>query len=223
MSRREHVPLSFAQERLWFLERLEPGQSAYHIPAPVRLRGPLEVWALERALGALLARHESLRTVLRAEQGQPVQQVLPPVPFVLPVRTLTAGAGRDATLQQEVAQESERPFDLARGPLLRASLLRLGSEEHVLLLTMHHIVSDGWSMGVLLRELTALYHAFSQGQPSLLLPLALQYADYAAWQRGWLTGAVLQEQLTYWKQQLTGAPTALELPTDRPRPAAQSH
>ncbi|MET0625827.1 MAG: amino acid adenylation domain-containing protein, partial [Pyrinomonadaceae bacterium] len=219
------VPLSFAQQRLWFLDQLEPGSSTYNIPAAVRLRGALNVEALGGALTEVVRRHESLRTTFAAEGGEPVQLIHPPSPVPLPVvdlRDLPADE-RYARTQQLVNEEAQRPFDLSAGPLLRAGLLRLSAEEYVALLTMHHIVSDGWSMGVLIKEVAALYEAFSKGEPSPLEELPIQYADYASWQRGWLQGEVLEEQLSYWRQQLGGAPSALELPTDRPRPKQPSH
>ncbi|NPC83010.1 non-ribosomal peptide synthase/polyketide synthase, partial [Pyxidicoccus fallax] len=218
------LPLSFAQQRLWFIDQLEPGSAAYNLPAAVRLSGTLDVTALERALQALVARHESLRTTFATQDGEAVQRIheasASPLPQVdlstLPVEQREAGARRLATT------EAAEPFDLVRGPLLRATLLRLEETEHVLLLTMHHIVSDGWSMSVLVRELAALYEAALSGEAPRLAPLPVQYADYAVWQRDWLRGEVLEEWLGYWKQQLSGAPHALELPTDRPRPPVQT-
>jgi amino acid adenylation domain-containing protein/non-ribosomal peptide synthase protein (TIGR01720 family) len=209
------LPLSFAQERLWFLDRLEPGSTSYNIPARLRLDGPLDVDALERALREIVRRHEVLRTTFLTIDGRPQQLVHEEIPLRLPVEEV---AGREAAVAEAAAAEMAAPFDLARGPLVRARLLRLAPTAHVLLLTMHHIVSDGWTKGVLYRELGALYEAFRAGRPSPLGALPLQYADFAAWQRGWLEGGVLDRQLAYWKQQLAGAPAALELPTDRPRP-----
>ncbi|MFL6335978.1 MAG: amino acid adenylation domain-containing protein [Pyrinomonadaceae bacterium] len=219
------LPLSFAQQRLWFLDQLEPGGSAYNMPAAVRLVGVLDVAALGRALSEVVSRHEVLRTTFFAPAGEPVQVVAPPAPVPLPVTDLSAlpEAKREAEAERLAVEEAQRPFDLAVGPPSRASLIRLSTQEHRLLLTMHHIVSDGWSMGVLVREMTALYEAFVQGRPSPLAELPVQYADYAVWQRGWLRGAALEGQLSYWKQQLVGAPAALELPTDRPRPAVRSY
>ncbi|MBZ4419892.1 non-ribosomal peptide synthase/polyketide synthase [Myxococcus sp. RHSTA-1-4] len=211
-------PLSFAQQRLWFLDQFEPGSAAYNMPAAVRLRGPLETQALERSFRELVRRHESLRTTFRAEDGVAVQ-VISPEP-VVSFRPVEPGSREEAWRQVE--QEVARPFDLSRGPLLRTTLLKLAPEDHILVLVMHHIVSDGWSTGVLVREVAALYDAFSQGLPSPLPELPVQYADYAVWQRGWLQGEVLEAQLDYWRKQLEGAARALELPTDRPRPAAQT-
>jgi len=224
----EAFPPSFAQKRLWFLEQLEPGRPIYNVPVAFRLDGPLDVPALERSLGEVRRRHESLRTTFRTLGGQPVQVVAPPAPpgppaaLDLPVSDLTglAAGERERRALELAGAAAQRPFDLERGPLLRASLLRLGPERHVLLLCLHHIVSDGWSMGVLMNELGALYGAFRAGRPSGLPDLPIQYADYARWQSAWLTGEVLERQLAYWTEKLGGAPPALELPADRPRPAA---
>ncbi|HVR98030.1 MAG TPA: AMP-binding protein, partial [Thermoanaerobaculia bacterium] len=207
------LPLSFSQQRLWFLDQLEPGSPAYNVPLAVRLDGELRVDLLERAFAAVVGRHEALRTTFAAPAGRPVQVVHPEPRLELPVIDLSGlpqAAGRLAR------EEARRPFDLGRGPLLRLALLRLGEREHVLLLTMHHIVSDGWSLGVLLREIAALYDGRS------LPDLPVQYADFAVWQRRWLDFA---GQLAYWKRQLgdlNGAPRILELPLDRPRPAMQT-
>ncbi|MGZ3458804.1 MAG: amino acid adenylation domain-containing protein, partial [Archangium sp.] len=224
--RDEALPLSFAQQRLWFLDQLERGSAFYNVPAVVRLTGALEVEALERSFGALVRRHEALRTTFRTEGGAPVQVIAeePVLAFcVEDLSSLSSRAEREAEARRRVEEEARRPFDLERGPLLRTKLLRLGEREHVLVLVMHHIVSDGWSMGVLVRELAGLYEAFSRGKPPPLAELPVQYADYAAWQREWLRGEVLEEQLGYWRKQLEGAPSALELPTDRPRPAVQTY
>ncbi|HEY0018395.1 MAG TPA: amino acid adenylation domain-containing protein, partial [Longimicrobium sp.] len=221
------LPLSFAQARLWFLDQLEPGSAFYNLPAARRLRGPLDVRALERALGEVVRRHEALRTVFRGGEGDdPVQVALAaPEPYVIPTLDLRAGApeAREGALARLATQDTERPFDLAEGPLFRVTLVRLADEDHALLLCMHHIVSDGWSMGVLFREVGALYAAFRRGEPSPLDELPVQYADYAVWQREHLRGDALEEQLAYWRERLAGAPTLLELPTDRPRPAVQGH
>ena len=197
-------PLSFAQQRLWFLDQMEPGSPAYNIHRAIRLTGRLEVGALERALNEIARRHESLRATFTVRDGRPLQVIAPPVPLPLPVTDLRALPGDEAEAEARRLAEAEahRPFDLAQGPLLRADLLRLGDGEHLLLLTMHHIVSDGWSMGVLLRELAALYSAFLAGRPSPLADLPIQYADFAAWQREWLQGEALEPQLAYWRQQL---------------------
>jgi len=218
------LPLSFAQQRLWFLDQLEPGSPFYNIPTAVRLTGPLDVAALERTLNEIVRRHEALRTTFETVDGRARQVIAPELTVPLPVTDLTdlPETEREAEALQLATQEAQRPFDLARGPLLRARLLRLGREDHVALLTMHHIVSDGWSMGILIQEIAALYEAFSSGRPSPLQELPIQYADFAHWQREWLQGEILEAQLSYWKQQLDGSPPLLELPTDRPRPAVQS-
>ncbi|HEX2092009.1 MAG TPA: amino acid adenylation domain-containing protein, partial [Longimicrobiaceae bacterium] len=216
------LPLSFAQQRLWVIHRIDPDDTAYHVPSALTLRGALDAGALRRSLTELVRRHETLRTVFAEAGGEPVQVVRPARPVSLPLVDLAGLAEeerRDAALRL-AAGESLRPFDLARGPLLRTTLLRLAEEEHVLLCTMHHVVSDGWSMGVLVREVSALYEAFSRGEPSPLPELPVQYADFATWQREWLAGEVLERQLGWWREQLAGAPPTLELPTDRPRPVA---
>jgi non-ribosomal peptide synthetase component F/acyl carrier protein len=223
-SREGELALSFGQERLWFLDQLEPGSAQYNVPAAVRLAGRLDVGALDQALVAVLERHEILRTVFPTEKGRARQLILPEVSFALPVEDLGAlsPSERDAHLGLEAKVEATTPFALAKGPLVRARLLRLSDDEHVLLFTLHHIVSDGWSLGILVREIAALYEAFAAGRPSPLPALPIQYADYAAWQRRYLDGEVLARQLVYWKKTLAGAPEALDLPTDRPRPPMQS-
>ncbi|MBZ4423371.1 condensation domain-containing protein, partial [Myxococcus sp. RHSTA-1-4] len=223
--RTEALPLSFAQQRLWFIDRLEPGSALYNILTPVRLKGPLDVASLERAFTALVGRHEALRTTFGTVDGQPVQVIAPPSGFTLPVVDLThlPTEAREIEARRLTAEESQRPFDLARGPLLRATLLRLDAADHVLLLTMHHIVSDGWSMSILVRELTGFYGAFTSGRTLTLPELPVQYADFASWQRGWLQGEALDAQLAWWREQLNGAAPYLDLPTDRPRPAVSAH
>ncbi len=216
------LPLSFAQERLWFLDQLEPGSAAYNIPGAVALTGDLRPDALAGALSAIAARHESLRTRFAARDGRPAQIVAAPLPALLPVIDLRAlpEAAREVEAERLAREEAGRPFDLTTGPLLRARLLCQGETEWTCLLTLHHIAADGWSMGVLLRELSILYGAAVEGRPSPLPELPVQYADYAVWQRRWLTGEVLAGELAWWRGKLAGAPTVLELPTDRPRPAA---
>jgi amino acid adenylation domain-containing protein/non-ribosomal peptide synthase protein (TIGR01720 family) len=217
-------PLSFAQERLWFLDRLQPGGSFYNIPVGLRLEGPLDAAALERALGEIVRRHEVLRTTVGEVDGRPVQLIAPFTGFHLPVEDLSgldAGA-REAALQARAAAEAARPFDLAAGPLFRPRLLRLSATEHGLLLHMHHLVTDGWSLDVLFGELAALYAAFRQGRPSPLPELAVQYADHAAWQRAHLSGQALERGVAWWRERLAGAPELLELPTDHVRPAMMS-
>ncbi|HLL48505.1 MAG TPA: amino acid adenylation domain-containing protein, partial [Longimicrobiaceae bacterium] len=224
--RTEAPLLSFAQERLWFLDQLEPGSAFYNLPFALRLRGALDVDALERSLGEIVRRHEALRTVFREQGGTPRQVIAPFGGFGLTVKDLAhlPGETREAEVQRElVAEGTARPFDLAAGPLFRASLLRLGAEEHVLLLSQHHVVSDGWSMGVLYRELSALYEAYREGRTSPLPELPVQYADYAVWQREQLEGEALERQLRYWRERLAGAPELLELPTDHPRPPVQTY
>ncbi|HEX7180736.1 MAG TPA: amino acid adenylation domain-containing protein [Thermoanaerobaculia bacterium] len=218
------APLSFGQQRLWFLHQLDPASAAYHIPEAVRLHGALDARALHAALAELVRRHEALRTVFLSTDGEPVQQALAPFAPELPRADLAALPPNERTREASrlVSRVVQVPFDLSRGPLLRAVLLRLGEGDHVLVLAMHHIVSDGWSMGVLVRELTALYEAFARGAASPLPELPLQYADFAAWQRKRLQGEALESQLRAWRERLAGAPTTLELPTDRPRPATAS-
>ncbi|MCY1078721.1 non-ribosomal peptide synthetase [Archangium lansingense] len=221
--RTDALPLSFAQQRLWFLDQLEPGSSAYNMPAALRLSGSLHVSSLQRSLSELLRRHESLRTSFRDTDGQPTQLISPAEAFSLPVVDLSAHASQEAETRRLAEQDARAPFDLSRGPMLRATLVRLSDSEHVLLLNMHHIASDGWSMGVLVREVAALYEAFCAGRPSPLPELPVQYADYSVWQRSWLQGEALDAQLAWWRKHLEGAPAMLELPTDRPRPAARSY
>jgi amino acid adenylation domain-containing protein len=218
-------PLSFGQERLWFLDRLEPGTATYNVVRELRLRGPLDAMALAAALAEVVRRHEPLRTRFEAVDGEPVQIVLPFTPGLLPLADLSAlpEPERRAEAMRLAALEGRRPFDLRRGPMLRAALLRLTPEEHVLLLGVHHISFDGWSLDVLRRELGALYTAFAAGRNSPLAPLPVRYADYAVWQRQWLQGEVLEAQLAWWRERLAGSPpAALELPFDRPRPETQS-
>lgn len=218
------VPLSFAQERLWFIEQLEPGRAFNNIPIALRLAGPLNAAALEKALNETLHRHASLRTTFRNRNGRPFAVVEPPRWLTVSRFDLSElpAAARDADVLR-LLEEARRPFDLAHGPLLRARLLRLAPDEHLLLLVTHHIACDGWSLGVLYRELSALYEAFVHERPSPLPALTVDYADFAHWQREWLQGPVIEAQLTYWKQQLRGAQTALGLPTDRPRSPLQTY
>lgn len=218
------LPLSFAQQRLWFIDQLEPGSTLYTIRAAVRLSGHLDVGALERTLTEIVRRHESLRTTFTTIAGEPMQVVNDPTPLALPIHDLQQlePSAREAEAARLVAEDSQRPFDLSRGPLLRASLIRLREREHVVLLAMHHIISDGWSMGVLVREVATLYAVYVEGQSSPLPELQVQYADYATWQREWLQGEVLERQLDYWREQLAGAPPVLSLPLDHPRPVVQT-
>ena len=216
--------VSFAQQRLWFLDQLEPESGFYNIAGAVRLRGVLDVAALECAVAEVVWRHESLRTRFAAADGRPIQLVEPSVELEVPLIDLreTPLERRESRAQQLVAEEAQRPFDLSRAPLIRVVLLRLDTEAHVLLLTMHHIISDGWSVRLLVRELSQLYGAFSRGEASPLPELSLQYVDYAAWQRQQLQGQLLESELAYWREQLAAAPTVLELPTDHPRPPVQT-
>ncbi|HEX8905440.1 MAG TPA: condensation domain-containing protein, partial [Longimicrobiaceae bacterium] len=217
------APLSFAQERFWFLDRVGQG-GIYNLPFPVRLRGAIDAAALERALGEIVRRHEVLRTTFADVEGVPVQRIAPFGGFTLPVEDLTAlpEAERQAAAQARSGEECAARFDLEKGPLFRARLLRVSPDDHLLVLCMHHIVTDGWSLGVFFRELWALYSAFRDGRGSPLADLPVQYADYAAWQREQSGGAAEARQLAWWKEQLAGAPALLELPADRPRPPVPS-
>jgi amino acid adenylation domain-containing protein len=212
------LPLSFAQERLWRLFKLDPSSAAYNVHLVMRVYGPLDACALARAFQALIQRHESLRTTFHEEEGRPVQRVRDSVDFKLSLVPLARGG--DHT--EAVARQVRQPFDLTTGPLVRAELLLLGEQEHMLVFCMHHISTDGWSMGVLTRELAAFYEAFSQGRKPVLPELPLQYPDYATWLRGWLQGEVLEERLGYWKEALAGAPPLLALPLDKPRPPTRT-
>jgi amino acid adenylation domain-containing protein len=212
--RGRELPLSYAQQRLWFLWQLEPDSTAYNVHLGLRLEGDLHVAALERALDEIVRRHEVLRTTFSSASGRPFQVINRHEPLHLPLVDLRGEQeeGREREARRLATAEAQRPFDLARGPLLRAGLLRLDEDDHVLLVTMHHIVSDGWSLGVLSREVTALYEAYTQGRPSPLAELPIQYADFAVWQREWLRGEALEAELEYWKGQLGDRPQATELP-----------
>ena len=224
VSRDGELPLSFAQQRLWFIDQLEPGNTVYNFPAAVRLKGLLNMVALRKSLNEIVKRHEVLRTTFAIVDGRPVQVIAPVLTLTLPIVDLRElpETDREPEVQRLVTTEAQWPFDLTEGPLVRATLLRLGENEHVGLLTMHHIVSDGWSTGILIRELAALYEGFCSGKPTTLPALPIQYADFADWQRQWLEGEVLETQLRYWKKQLGGAPPLLELPIDHPRPTMQT-
>jgi len=224
-----HSPLhlSFAQQRLWLLDQLEPNNAAYNVARAIRLAGPLKVSALEQSLKQIVERHESLRTTFSHINGQAAQVISPDTSLALPLNDLSQlpEADRQAKAADLAMQEAQQPFDLERGPVFRASLLRLTETEHVLLLTMHHIACDGWSMGVLFKELGLLYEALSDDHTAsraVLPELTIQYADFSQWQREWLQGETFQSQLSYWKRQLEGSPNILEFSTDHPRPAAQS-
>jgi acyl transferase domain-containing protein len=217
------LPLSFAQQRLWFMDQLAPANAAYYLPFAVRLSGPLNRVGLKQAFSEVIRRHEVLRTTFVIVDEQPAQVVGPAFDLPLPTIDLQRlnHTEQEACVLKLATQHAMAPFDLSRGPLLRTSLLRINEREHILLATMHHIVGDGWSLGPLVREVATLYEAFSQGRSSPLPELAIQYADFARWQRDWLAGAQLQEQLAYWKKQLGGRLPVLALPTDRPRPPVQ--
>ena len=218
------LPLSYQQQRLWFMEQVDPGSAAYNISAVARARGPLDLAAFERSVSELVRRDDSLRARFTRIAGR-VQQVIDEArPWRLAVSDLSAPleSEREAEAKQLAQEIASRPFDLSQGPLLRVNLLRIGPDDHVLILTMHHIVSDGWSMNVLLHELGVIYDAYRQGQPSPLSELPIQYADYVAWQRDWLQGEALNKLLAYWKRRLDGSPRTLELPADRPRPKVKT-
>jgi len=213
------VPPSFAQQALWFLDRLTPGQATFNMPVAVRVTGPLDVGAFERSLAEIVRRHEALRTHFAEVDGRPYQVVAPEVTLLVETEDLRGldPPQREASARRLAAAAARLPFDLARGPLIRAQVLQLGDQDHVILLTMHHIIGDGWSFGVAVDELATLYDAYRRGLPSPLDPLPIQYADYSLWQRSWLQGAVRDRLVDYWSRRLSGV-TPLELPTDRPRP-----
>jgi amino acid adenylation domain-containing protein len=224
IARDGELPLSFAQQRLWFLDQLEPNSAFYNISGAVRLEGTLKVDLLERTFAEIVRRHEILRTTFTLLEEQPVQVISEPAADTLPLIDLShlPASEHRAETARYANIEASRPFDLERGPLLRVELLRLSAEEHVLLVTMHHIISDGWSIGILIREVAALYAAYVRGEESPLEELPIQYADFAHWQRTWLQGEVLAAQLDYWRAELADAPTLLELPIDKPRPLVQT-
>jgi hypothetical protein len=248
VARDKDLPLSFAQQRLWFLDQLEGPSATYNMPAALRLSGPLDVGALEQAFNEIVRRHEILRTTFTTVNGEPVQVIAPTLKLSLPLIDLQDLPKDEQAVQVKrlALEQAQRPFDLATGPLIRTTILKLADAtkhatripfrfapgtrdtKHILLLTMHHIISDGWSIGVLLQELSVLYGTFSAHRPDLgrrpspLPALPIQYADFAVWQRERLSGELLAKQLDYWQRQLTGAPTLLELPTDHPRPAVQT-
>ena len=214
------APLSFAQERLWFLDRMRAG-SLYNIPVALELRGRLLRPALDASLSEVFERHEALRTSFPTVAGRPVQRVAQPAPVRLPLADLSGlpEGRREEEARRLAREEASRPFDLERGPLARLALLHLGEARHLALLTVHHIVADAWSMGVLVRELGAAYRAFSRNERPELPELPVQYADFAVWQRSWLSGELLEAEIGHWRERLAGAPAALDLPFDRPRPA----
>ena len=216
--RDEDLPLSLAQQRLWFLDRLEPASTVYISPAAVRFTGALNSVALEQAFNEVVRRHEVLRTSFSMRAGNPVQIIAPSLQVPLPIIDLSElpAARVEDEIQRLSRLEARRVFDLRHGALLRTKLLRVSAEEHVVLLSMHHIISDGWSIGVLIREVAALYSAYVRGEASPLKLLPVQYADFAQWQRTWLQGEVLSAQLNYWRAELAGAPAVLNLPLDNP-------
>jgi amino acid adenylation domain-containing protein len=217
------IPLSYTQQRLWFIDRMAPGGSAYNIPASVRVHGPLDLAILNRVLQGIVSRHESLRTHIEVAEGEPRQLIQDKGVVLLAIVEVSPKEDEDLeTAARRLAREEiQKPFDLQRGPLIRACLFKLAEQDHVLVVTMHHIISDGWSLGILVREVSQLYKAFSAGNESPLPELPIQYADYSIWHRQWVSGQVLDEQLNYWKKQLAGV-SALDLPTDFPRPLLQS-
>jgi amino acid adenylation domain-containing protein len=224
-SRQSQVPLSYAQQRLWFIDQLEPGNALYNLASMYRMRGQLNVAVLQQTINEIVRRHESLRTTFRSLDGQPVQVISDELRVPLRIAQVEGGDRdqQEAELERWAREEATRPFDLANGPLLRARLMRLNDAEHALLIVVHHIVGDGWSGSMIASEMAALYAAFAEGRPSPLAALPVQYSDFALWQRQWLEGELRQKQVEYWRQQLAGAPAVLELPTDRPRLAVQTH
>ncbi|QKQ73081.1 non-ribosomal peptide synthetase [Nostoc sp. TCL240-02] len=225
LQNKDFFPLSFAQQRLWFLNQLEPSSAFYNISHAIRLTGSLNVPALEQTLNEIVQRHEALRTSFMTVEGQPIQVIDPSLTISLPMVDLRefSEVEREAEVLRLTAEEAQQAFNLAKAPLLRATLLQLSEVEQVVLFTMHHIVSDDWSMKILIKEMAALYQAFNLGQPSPLVELPIQYADFAVWQQQWLQGEELQTQLSYWIQQLDAAPSIIKLPTDFPRPAIQNY
>jgi amino acid adenylation domain-containing protein len=228
LSREQALLLSFGQQRLWFLDQLEPGNLFYNIPFAIRLNGQVNAPALERALNEIIRRHETLRTSIALQDGEPVQIIADEFTLTLPIIDLQSHDEREDQAQQIMGELVRQPFDLRTGPLIRAQLVRLKDDEHIFTMVLHHIISDGWSMGVMVSELVTLYKFFAAEKNAAsvsppLPDLTIQYADYAAWQREWLKGGILQRQIDWWKETLSGAPAVIDLPTDRPRPAVQSY
>ncbi len=219
------IPLSFSQQRIWFFDQLQPQNPAYNIPASVRLIGPLNLSAVQASIHEIVQRHEVLRTSFGSMDGQPFQRIAPSLLLPMPIVDLRSVpvSERESTARQAVHEEAQRPFDLAGGPLLRVSFLRLSDDEHVLLFTIYHVISDDWSMGVFVGELAALYPAFANGQPSPLMELPIQYADYAVWQRSEAHSQVLQSQLAFWQERLAPLAGQPPIPTDRPRQPTQTY
>jgi len=224
-SREREIPVSFAQQRIWFLDQLAAGGAAFNIPQAARISGALDVASLHRAFVEIVRRHESLRTRFVVNNGLPLQVIAGEVAVDLPVIDLEGlpEGERDSEIEQRYFAAASEGFDLSSDPLLRVKLLRFSATEHVLVLVMHHIISDGWSMGVLVGELAELYDAYSTGRMPALAPMPIQYADFAVWQREWLSGEVIEDQLSYWRARLADAPPVLELHTDFPRVAAQGY
>ncbi len=220
----KRAPLSFAQQRLWFLDQLEPNSPMYNMPVPVRVRGRLDFGALERSVNAIVARHEVLRTRFVAFEGEPVQEVMPAGPVKIQVVDLRSIAGdrRDSELLARLKETARQPINIAKDLLLRVTLFRLGEDDHALMINMHHIASDAWSFDVFFKEIQAFYDQFANGHAPKVAELPIQYGDFATWQRSTLSGEVLREHTEYWKKKLAGAPALLELPTDRPRPTVQT-
>ncbi|HBB30918.1 MAG TPA: hypothetical protein DDZ80_13165 [Cyanobacteria bacterium UBA8803] len=225
VSRSGKLPLSFTQTKLWFFDQLSPNSATYNIPYAYRLKGILNVAVLEQSLAEIIRRHESLRTIFTSVDGEPLQIIAESINFTLPVIDLEeiSAAAREAEAKRLITEESQVPFNLAISPLFRAKLLRMAPDDWILLVTLHHIIFDGWSEGIFRRELAVLYEAFSSGKPSPLPKLPIHYADYAVWQREWWQGEFLASQLSYWKQQLGGNLPILQLPTDYPRPPIQTY
>jgi amino acid adenylation domain-containing protein len=219
------IPLSFAQQRLWFLEQFNPHSATYNIPFAFRLSGPLDLTALQQAMNAMVTRHESLRTTFSSRDGDPQQIIADQLPLSIAVVALSSWpeALREAEALRLATEEVQRPFDLTHGPLLRTLVVQLGANDHLLVITWHHIIVDGWSLGVFTRELRVLYEAYCNGRAPVLPALPLQYADFAVWQRQWMQGESIAKQISYWKAKLAGAPASLPLPTDHPRPAQQTY
>src|SRR5215471_16302029 len=219
------APLSFAQQRLWFIDQLEPGSAIYHITSAMRLKGDLQTPVLEQMFSEIVRRHEALRTGFPTVDGSPVQRIAEagPLPLLLVDLSGLNPEARSRTAERLGREEAVRPFDLTHGSLLRTVLIRQGVDRHLALQTMHHIISDAWSIDILNSEVRRLHRAYSEGRPSPLEELPIQYADYAEWQRQWLAGERLGHQLAYWKEELRGATQALELPTDHPRPSVKTY
>ncbi|MBD2535168.1 hypothetical protein H6G97_39475 [Nostoc flagelliforme FACHB-838] len=225
IDRNQRLQLSFAQARLWFLHQLEPESPQYNMPGALRFTGQLDITALHQSLNEIVRRHEILRTTFLTIDGQPIQVIATDASLNLPIIDLQhlSTAYQETEIVRLATHEAMQPFSLELGPLLRVNLIKINSLDHVLLVTMHHIVSDGWSIEILMREIALIYNAYANGQDLQLPELPIQYADFAHWQRQWLEGEVLHTQLNYWQQQLQGAPPILALPTDRPRPSMQSY